>query len=60
MQPIRVANIKEGMCKKANLTVYFENRTISNGGNVDDITIIAEDEAIITFKEAKGVFMCVW
>ena len=60
MQPIRVANIREGSCRKDKLKLYFQNRTKSGGGIVHNIEIVAEDEAIITFQEVEGVFMHVW
>lgn len=55
---VLVSNVKNDICREDKLKVYFKNKKKSGGGKVQDVSIIAKGQAIITFREVEGDFVC--
>ena len=55
---ILATNIRNDMCKEVKLKVYFKNKKKSGGGKVQDVKIIAKGQAIVTFQDVEGDFVC--
>lgn len=53
---ILVSNIEEEWYEADVISIYFNNEKKSGGGSVQEVHLKGSGEAIVTFKNSKGMF----
>lgn len=56
---IHVRNISTADCDEEFLHFYFGSQKRSGGGKVESIQMLSDNEAIVTFSDPAGMWVCV-
>ena len=56
-QGIILRKVQSNKCTKEFLNMYFNNRYMSGGREVENVTILSNEEVIVTFRDSEGEVM---
>ena len=54
---IVLRKVQSNKCTKKFLNMYFNNRYMSGGREVENVTILASEEVIVSFRDSEGEVM---